>query len=101
MKRIHYLLFCLLATFCFTLATILQLRTLTWSDRAQADSMLKVLLGDGRRLFANHFFVMADVSFHSGYYPSVFDRRDETKQSPMVTGQDEHHHDHDEHETHE
>lgn len=32
-----------------------------------------VLLGDGRRLFANHFFVKADVYFHSGYYPSVFD----------------------------
>ena len=34
---------------------------------------LEVLLGDGRRLFANHFFVKADVYLHSGYYPSIFD----------------------------
>jgi tetratricopeptide (TPR) repeat protein len=33
-----------------------------------------MLFGDGRKLFANHFFTMADVYFHSGYYPSVFDR---------------------------
>jgi len=26
-------------------------------------------------LFANQFFVMADVYFHSGYYPTIFDAR--------------------------
>jgi tetratricopeptide (TPR) repeat protein len=36
-----------------------------------------MLFGDGRRLFANQFFTMADVYFHSGYYPSVFDLREE------------------------
>ena len=25
-------------------------------------------------MFANQFFVQADVSFHSGYYPSIFDQ---------------------------
>ena len=31
-------------------------------------------MGDSRQLFANHFFTKADVYFHSGYYPSVFDQ---------------------------
>ena len=28
-------------------------------------------------MFANEFFTMADVYFHSGYYPSIFDLREE------------------------
>ena len=31
-------------------------------------------MGDSQQLFANHFFTKADVYFHSGYYPSVFDQ---------------------------
>src|SRR5690242_5303183 len=64
----------LLAAAAFSTATILQPRALSWSKRADSDNVLKVLLGDGRRLFANHFFVKADVSFHSGFYPSIFDQ---------------------------
>ncbi len=75
MKRLpEYLLLLLLLSACFCLATILAERTSKWSERAQANNILKVLLGDGRRLFANQFFVQADVSFHSGYYPSIFDQ---------------------------
>jgi tetratricopeptide (TPR) repeat protein len=52
-----------------------------WSQRAKSDNLFGMMLGDGRKLFANHFFTMADVYFHSGYYPSVFDRRmDEEKE---------------------
>jgi tetratricopeptide (TPR) repeat protein len=58
----------------FSLATILQERVSGWSKRGESDNVLKVLFGDGRRLFANHFFVQADISFHSGYYPSIFDQ---------------------------
>jgi tetratricopeptide (TPR) repeat protein len=68
------LLLLLLLSACFSLAAVLQPRANGWSKRAQADTVLKVLLGDGRRLFANHFFTKADVSFHSGYYPSIFDQ---------------------------
>src|SRR5438552_8197963 len=68
-----YLILVLLAASTFTVATALQPRIVRWSQRGQ-DSVLKVLLGDGRRLFANHFFVKADVYFHSGYYPSIFDQ---------------------------
>jgi tetratricopeptide (TPR) repeat protein len=69
-----YLILILLLTACFSLATILQMRVPHWSKGPQSADVLKVLLGDGRRLFANHFFVQADVSFHSGYYPSIFDQ---------------------------
>ena len=50
--------------------------------------MLKVLLGDGRRLFANHFFVQADVSFHSGYYPSIFDQARAPKDTSHLTAKE-------------
>ena len=41
-------------------------------SRAGGD-IFKVLLGDGRRMFANAFFTKADEYYHSGYYPSMFD----------------------------
>ncbi len=44
-------------------------------NRAQSADLLAVLLGDARRAFANHFFIKADVYFHNGYYPSIFDNR--------------------------
>jgi tetratricopeptide (TPR) repeat protein len=44
------------------------------SARSQEVSVLESMMGDSRRLFANHFFIKADVYFHSGYYPSMFDQ---------------------------
>lgn len=68
---------------------------MTWGNRAQAGGVLKILFGEGRRLFANHFFVQADVMFHSGYYPSIFDQaRRQLKESPMIRGSDDHDHEH-------
>ena len=87
MKRISpsWLLLLLLAV-CFTLATLLIPRAAWWNDvphaadwnkgQSQSDNVFKLLLGEGRRLFANEMFVMADVYFHSGYYPSIFDRQE-------------------------
>jgi len=69
-----YLVFGLLAAGSFTFATILQPLADAWTRRNDSSGILKVLLGDGRRLFANHFFVKADVTFHGGYYPSIFDQ---------------------------
>jgi tetratricopeptide (TPR) repeat protein len=68
----------LLLTFvgCFTLAT--QLSSVFEALQARSGrsaSPLLALVGDSRRLFANQFFVMADVYFHSGYYPTIFDVR--------------------------
>ncbi|WP_150107360.1 tetratricopeptide repeat protein [Pedosphaera parvula] len=58
--------------------------------------MIKVLFGDGRRMIASHFFVKADVYFHNGYYPSIFDQahREPAKPHQMLGEHDEH----DEHE---
>jgi len=51
--------------------------------------VLKVLFGDGRRLFADHFFRKADVYFHSGYYPTIFDRSQAPKDTHHLTSQEE------------
>src|SRR5262245_16837682 len=91
MKRVSPILpLALLAVVCFSLATLLQPRATQWSRSAQSGSVLKVLLGDGRRLFANHFFKQADVAFHSGYYPSIFDQREKPKDSAMAAAQTGH-----------
>ena len=89
-----YLLLALLATLCFSLATNLQPQAAGWSQRGQ-DSVLKVLLGDGRRLLANHLFTKADIYFHSGYYPTIFDSTEPPKENHMA-GHEHHGGDHDE-----
>lgn len=92
-KTSPWLILALLLVVGFALATTIQPRTASWSDRAKSGNVLNVLLGDGRRLFANHFVVQADISFHSGYYPSIFDRRESPKESAMTSS----HHEHDGH----
>jgi tetratricopeptide (TPR) repeat protein len=77
MKASPYLVLALVLTVCFTLATGIEPRAANWSNRSKSDNVFSVLFGDGRRLFANQFFTMADVYFHSGYYPSIFDLREE------------------------
>lgn len=63
-----------LLVLCFGLAAYLEPLYQSWpGSRTQKASPLAVALGDARRLFANHFFVKADVYFHSGFYPTVFD----------------------------
>lgn len=73
--RIAFLLCTGLLTGAIGMAAWLEPRADAWRGRrAQADSLLWTLLGDGRRLFANHFYVKADVYLHRGYYPSIFDQ---------------------------
>src|SRR6266851_5137891 len=55
--------------------------------------ILQFLLGDGRRIFANHFFVKADIYFHSGYYPSIFDRNQAPMDAHHMTGEETGHED--------
>ncbi len=81
----------------FTVGATLQPQALSLSRRAQSESVLNVLLGDGRRLFADHFFVKADVSLHSGYYPSIFDQQEKTK-SDQHAGMEPEHGEHEENE---
>jgi tetratricopeptide (TPR) repeat protein len=74
MKISPLLVLAALLALAFTLATGLASRAEGWSVRAKSDNVFGMMFGDGRKLFANHFFTMADVYFHSGYYPSVFDK---------------------------
>jgi tetratricopeptide (TPR) repeat protein len=78
-------LLALLLVVCFTLATLFVPRAAwwnavpraaNWNGQSQSDSVFKLLFGEGRRLFGNEMFIMADVYFHSGYYPSMFDQQD-------------------------
>jgi tetratricopeptide (TPR) repeat protein len=87
------LLVALLGTVCFTLATSLELRVSKWTDPTRAGGAFTKLLGDGRKLFANQFIEMADVSLHSGYYPSIFDRRD-AKTPKAISGSEQNEQDH-------
>ena len=82
------LLLLLLLAACFSLATVLQERASGWSKRGEFDNILNVLFGDGRRLFANHFFVQADISFHGGYYPSIFDQARAPKGTTHLTAKE-------------
>ena len=76
----------LLLTVCYTLGTLVVPRAGWWNaapraadwgkGQPQSDNVFKLLFGEGRRLFANQFFTMADAYFHSGYYPSIFDRQE-------------------------
>src|SRR6266702_1276501 len=89
-KTFPYLTLLLLGAACFTLATMLQPQAMTWSQSGQ-DSVLKVLLGDGRRLSANHLFTKDDIYLHSGYYPSIFDKAAQRPDNHVTEHEDEEH----------
>jgi tetratricopeptide (TPR) repeat protein len=80
----------LLVVGSFSAATLVHPHAIAWTSHSDSDSMLKAVLGDGRRLFANHFFVKADIYFHSGYYPSIFDQAQAPKDSRHMSGQGGH-----------
>lgn len=72
----------LVLTFC--LATMIHpTMTALHARNPRYDDPLASLMGDGRKLFANHFYVKADAYFHSGFYPSIFDNR-ESHQTPHM-----------------
>jgi tetratricopeptide (TPR) repeat protein len=76
----------LLVAGCFTLATRLELWRQDWQGRrTDTSSFLAVLMGDSRQLLAGHFFEKADVYFHNGYYPTIFDRS-EIRESSHLAG---------------
>lgn len=100
MPRPFFILSLLLAL-CFTLATWLEPKSEQAVQAEGAGGMLKTLLGDGRRMFANHFYTKADIYFHSGFYPSLFEQaqraamnskhlQEEAKEHEGHDGQDSH-----------
>ena len=93
-KTTACLVLALLGVGCFSLATCVQPRAMLYSQSGQ-DSVLRVLFGDGRRIFANHFFTKADVYYHSGFYPSIFDQAGAPRENHLAAEGD---HEHEEHE---
>jgi tetratricopeptide (TPR) repeat protein len=63
---------------------------MTYSQSGQ-DSVLKVVLGDTRHLFANQLFTKADIYMHSGYYPSIFDKTAQRHENHLTEHEDEEH----------
>jgi tetratricopeptide (TPR) repeat protein len=75
----------LLLVMSVSLAAWLQPRREARLNLGAADNMLGSLLGDGRKVAADYFYVRADVYLHSGYYPSIFEeaRKQEEAESDV------------------
>jgi len=84
-SRTYWLVFTALFILCFGLAADLEPRFQALeSARRQSDNFFNLLLGDSSRIFANEFFVEADVYYHSGYYPTIFDNNEAFKTPHMA-----------------
>lgn len=80
-----FLILLLLISASFALATVLQPRLALVNQNSDSGGVIKMLLGDSRKMFADQFLEQADVSFHSGYYPSIFDDRKAPKSTGHMT----------------
>jgi tetratricopeptide (TPR) repeat protein len=88
MRRPALIAFALLSG-CFALAVTVEPELATTKPFLRHEKTpVEVLLGDARRFFAGHFFVKADVYFHSGYYPSIFDNTSEHHDTHIATDAD-------------
>ena len=72
-------------------------RLLVWQQAQPQDtgSVLALLLGESRRAFADQAFRKADIYFHQGFYPSVFDLAmpdGKTHMAEETEGHDQHDH---------
>src|SRR5262245_5616217 len=74
-----------LAVLAFTLATVIEPWFQTWAGNRASKNLIEIALGDGRRLFANHFFAKADVYFHNGYHPTIFDNAAQSEKPHLAT----------------
>ena len=92
-------IYALLFSVILSCGTLVEPRAVDWQgSRGKSTDVLTIAFGDARKLFASHFFVKADVYFHSGYYPGIFDGK-KLHERPHMAEQ-EGHEDHDEHEGH-
>lgn len=79
-NRAFVLLGVLLLVACAGLAAALDRWFMGWQgNRAKNFNPLNIAIGDGQKIFAGHFYRKADVYFHSGMYPSIFDNNESFK----------------------
>jgi tetratricopeptide (TPR) repeat protein len=90
MKRssVHVLMLLLLLSVTFSLATLIQPRVDAIETGGQSEGVLKILFGDGRSVLSDQLIRKADITFHSGYYPSIFDRAGGPQSSRHMTSQE-------------
>ena len=53
-------------------------------NRAKSFNPLDVFIGEGQKMFATHFYRKADVYFHRGGYPTIFDNTESYKTSHVA-----------------
>jgi tetratricopeptide (TPR) repeat protein len=76
---------------CFTLATVLEpLFSKMPMREGSTPSVLAAMMGDSRRMFANHFFAQADAYFHSGFYPTIFDTAVPEERGHLTEAREDH-----------
>ena len=74
--RPFVLLWLLLLVLCSGLAARIDSWFIGWPGNHEASlNPLDVMIGDGQKLFAGSFYRQADVYYHSGFYPTIFDNR--------------------------
>ncbi|HYG21388.1 MAG TPA: hypothetical protein VEH04_01310 [Verrucomicrobiae bacterium] len=74
----------LLLIACFSLSTLIARKGEVSRSGPAAESFVALLLGEGRMLFANEIFAKADVYFHRGNYPSIFEGGGRPKENHMA-----------------
>ncbi|MDB6129715.1 MAG: hypothetical protein JWM04_822 [Verrucomicrobiales bacterium] len=80
-----YLAMLLLLVGSFGIAARFDARQSLFTEtREQNASMVTLLLGDSKRMLANHFMAKADAYFHKGYYPTIFDSPKTNEASHLV-----------------
>ncbi|MGN6554659.1 MAG: tetratricopeptide repeat protein [Verrucomicrobiota bacterium] len=83
--RKSWLIPILLFVVCLSFATYLQPRQpQVDTDSTQPGGALSLLLGDGRKMFANEVYAKADAYFHRGNYPSIFELNARKQENHMV-----------------
>jgi len=74
--RPFFLLLLSLVVLSAGLAARLDCWFIGWPGNHEASfNPLDAMIGDGQKLFAGSFYREADVYYHSGYYPTIFDNR--------------------------
>lgn len=84
-SRVFPLLCALLIVGCAGLAASLDRWFMGWpGNRAKDFNPVRLAIGDGQKIFAGHFYRKADVYFHSGMYPTIFDNNESFKTAHMA-----------------
>lgn len=84
-SRTGWLVAGMVLVICAGTAARLDCWFMSWpGNRASSLNPLDVFIGEGQKIFATHFYRKADVYFHSGMYPTIFDNTEAFKTEHMA-----------------